>query len=94
MEKKKSYIRNNFAYICFFSFSPINQISTGMGNLLGVEGEGSPKTLSYSAIMKKEPLSNNTKINNVRKVSIKTFCRDLTITWPNVSDIRPATFTH
>jgi len=51
--------------------NPINQISTGMGNLLGVEGEGSPKTLSYSAIMKKEPLSNNTKINNVRKV-IKT----------------------
>lgn len=50
--------------------NPINQISSGMGSLLrdgGGGGTGS-KTLSYAAISKKEPLSNNTQINNVRKV--------------------------
>jgi hypothetical protein len=49
--------------------SPINQISSGIGNLLRVEeGKGETgKTLSYSAmIKKKDPLANNTQINNMK----------------------------
>ena len=48
-----------------------------MGSLLrdgGGGGTGS-KTLSYAAISKKEPLSNNTQINNVRKVIINIIPR-------------------
>lgn len=48
--------------------NPINQISSGIGNLLREERKG-PKTLSYSQMTKKEPLSTNTQINNVKQPS-------------------------
>jgi len=45
--------------------SPINQISTGIGNLLREERKDS-KTLSYSQMTKKESLATNTQINNIK----------------------------
>ena len=48
-------------------FSPINQISSGIGNLLHTDTrKETGKQMTYSAIMKKEVLANNTQINNIK----------------------------
>jgi len=50
--------------------NPINQISSGIGSLLREETnepkKSINKTISYSAMMKKTPLTPNTQINNVK----------------------------
>ena len=62
-------------FICLF-FSPINQISFGIGNLLSNSNSGLYKpapVISYSSMAKKEPLQPVKTINNVpRPVLTKT----------------------
>jgi len=56
--------------------NPINQISSGIGSLLREEvnqQKSSNKTMSYSAMMKKAPLANNTQINNVKVAKSNVF---------------------